>query len=138
MQQGAFAGTGRSQDGDAIARAQVQIDVRQNAVAVVVVKGHVLAANFTAGLAQPTGRRGRMNLDRGVQYFEHAPCAGQALLHAVQDIDHLGDLAGELLQQTGEHDQSGTQGEFADADQISAVGRAARPDSTKTETRSWA
>ena len=43
------------------------------------------------------------------------------MLHAVEHVDHLADLGRELLQQTGEDDQPGTQRQLALDHQVAAV-----------------
>ena len=62
-----------------------------------------------------------LDFDRPIEDLEHPLGPGQALLNAIDDVGDLGHLGREVLQQAGEDDESGDQGELLVHHQVPAI-----------------
>ncbi len=121
VQEGGLAFAGRTQHGDALARPDAQRDVAEHETSRLVGEGNVVELDFPPRHAQVNRRGKRADLDGGVENLEHSSGPGQALLDAVDDARDLAYLAGELLEQAGEDDQSAAQSQLPADDQITPV-----------------
>jgi hypothetical protein len=104
-EQRALARAGRAEHRHARSRLQLEAHVAEHRRAGRVLEADVVEAQPAREVSRRARRCWLAHLERRVEHLEDSPRADQALLQRVHDTGHARHLPGELLEQTGEHDE---------------------------------
>ena len=120
-QQSAFARAGHAKDTDDLARLGFERNVVQNRIFGIVAEGDILKHHPARQTRRDDGAGFVFHAQRSVHHLEDAAGGGETLLNGIGDGGNVGNLAVELLQQSGEDHQPAAQRNLSFDIQPSAV-----------------
>src|SRR5205807_1582520 len=121
-EEAALAGAGEAEDADDLAGPGLEGDVPEDGLAGEVFEGDVVEDDLAGESGGREGAGFVGDVDGGVEDLEDAPGGGEALLDGVGDGGEVGDLRGELLEESGEDDESAAEGDAVVEVEPAAVG----------------